>query len=150
MNDATHVPPPDDAGSAELRALYARLQPPPLADEPFEADAETVRVVGWMQQAWRGLAVPPARAPRRARPRPVRRALAAAALLLVVAGAAFLRAWRERTATRPERLAGVGTRTEGVEVLAALPDRLELRSGPVRLVLLEPPPTEPIADRPGS
>jgi hypothetical protein len=62
--------------------------------------------------------------------------------LLIASGAALWRALAG--APRPEpvpRVAEGSARPDAkVEVVAALPDRLELRSGPVRLVLLDPPP----------
>ncbi len=161
------VPEADGEASRELRALYQRLQPPPLADDARAADPETARVVGWVQDAWRGLAVPPARVPlvpRRSAPLPRlltldprtrrRTLVAAAAVLLLLAGAAL---WQGLAGAPPlvsvPRVADGSARPDagGVEVLAALPDRLELRSGPVRLVLLEPPnepSTTPTTDLP--
>lgn len=154
-------PDPDGGPLRELGALYRGLQPPPLADGASAADPRTARVVQWMQSAWRGLEVPPARVPElprrapqglRALRGPARLALlGAAAALLVLGGAALWRALRHvdeparapRVAENPDNAAGGGDKESEVEVLAALPDRLELRSGPVRLVLLEPPPTEP-------
>ncbi len=147
---------PDAEALRELGALYRGLRPPPLADGASEADPETARAVQWMRAAWGGLEIPPARVPalpRRA-PRalwrlrgPARsRLLGAAALLLALGGAALWRALRPgaEPARAPRVAQGPAPAAErGVEVLAALPDRLELRSGPVRLVLLDPPHTEP-------
>ena len=136
----------------ELRALYRRLEPPALADDAAEGDPETARVVQWMRSAWSGLEVPPARMPlvplRSARAPRIRFALAAAAAVLLVAAAA----WRVLESNPPSAPAPrvaeghAAARDEGVELLAALPDQVELRSGPVRLVLLGPPPTDSVED----
>ena len=145
---ATHEPDDDAEASRELRELYRALQPPPLADDADDADPETARAVQWMRDAWQGLEIPAARvpmAPRRVRrvARPLRFALlAAAAALLALGGAALWRALG-RAPSAPSSAPRLADRpaprdTSGVEVLAALPDRLELRSGPVRLVLLAP------------
>lgn len=156
-----HEPEEGEAGereaAAELRALYRRLAPPPLADDASEADPDTARVVDWMQHAYRGLPVPPARLPRPARRLPSRRAawlgLAAAAGLLALVGAAL---WRSRppsdSPAPAPRVAWLPTEppvapSTAVELLDVRPDRVELRAGTVRLVLLEPP-TEPTTDDP--
>ncbi len=154
--------------AAELRALYASLQPPPLPDDLAEADPETARVVRWMQGSWRALepsrvpGPPSVTRPRRA-PRVARTALlAAAALVLVLAGTALWRAALTRGGAQerePEVARGLAPRptpapAAEVEVLDVRPDQVELRSGPVRLVLLGPPPAEPpedpLGDPPGS
>ena len=158
MSDERELPGPERElpGSDELRALYRRLAPPPLADDVAEADAETARVVRWVQGAYRGLeparaSVPLllARTRRPARFGP-RARLAAAAAVLLVAGAALWRALSGSSpAPAPERVAqspsGPGS---AVEVIDVRPDGLELRSGPVRLLLLEPPPSEPTDEPP--
>lgn len=148
-------PDPDGGPLREFAALYRGLQPPPLADGASAADPETARVVQWMQTAWRGLEVPPARVPELPRRvphalRPLRgparlALLGAAATLLVLGGAALWRALRrvDEPARAPRVAQNPDDEGGEVEVLAALHDRLELRSGPVRLVLLDPPPTEP-------
>ena len=123
-----------------LRALYARLTPPELPDELERADTETAQAVGWVRAAWRTLEVPPARVPLRALPRRRARTLAlaltAAAIVLAVLGSA-LRAVHVRR-IEPERVAQAPAVRPAITV-NALPDRLELVSGPVRLVLLDPP-----------
>lgn len=147
-------PEPPDEALPELGALYRRLQPPQPADELAEADAETVRAVEWVRAAYRGLAVPPRALPRttpRVRRLPRVLALAAAAAALVLGAAALWRRLaRPVASTEPGRVAQAPApaANDGVEILAVLPDRLELRAGPVRLVLLEPPP--PPAPPPGS
>lgn len=146
-----------EGGAAELRALYRRLAPPPLADDASEADPDTARVVDWMQRAYRGLAVPPATLPRPALRLAPRRSprlvLAAAAGLMALAGAALWRALAPSVApAETPRVARLPTEpppapSEAVELLDVRPDRVELRAGTVRLVLLEPP-TEPDTDDP--
>lgn len=142
----------DDGAAAELRRLYARLTPPPLADGADEADPETARVVGWMRGAYRGLAVPRAELPRIAarRPRALPRiarpaALAAAAAVLALGGAALWRALGASDA--PEELPREPSVAEpeehrGIEIRALPHGEVELRSGPVRLVLLGPPTSD--------
>ncbi|MSR63978.1 MAG: hypothetical protein EXS08_16260 [Planctomycetes bacterium] len=151
---------PLDGEARELRALYRSLQPPTTADELAEADPGTVRAVEWMRAAYRGLVVPPCALPR-ATPRPRRAArpvprvlaLAAAAAALVLGAAALWRRLARPAANPgPERVAQVPAPVarEGVEILSVLPDRLELRCGPVRLVLLDPPPPASADGPPGS
>jgi hypothetical protein len=142
---------------AELCALYRRLEPSPPADEVSHADPETERVVRWVQGAWNALEAPPVRVPRSIPPRRsdrrfVQRALvAAAAALLLLAGAAAWRALPTRVEpARPTRVAQAPVPASGVEVLDVRPDQVELRSGPVRLVLLDPSPPRISDDPPGS
>lgn len=126
----------------EWRELYRRLTPAPLADELAEVEAETARAVRWMQVAWRELEVPPATVPIR----PVvvrhfsfaRRALPWLAAAGVLAGGAALLS-RARRASEPEE--HVSAAPVAIEDVRA--DRLELRSGPVRLLLLTPPKRTP-------
>jgi hypothetical protein len=138
----------------ELKQLYRRLQPPALPDEAAEADTETARVVQWMRDAWSGLEAPArATCAKQLALRPVRRsrlAFAAAAAALLLAGAAAL--WRERAGDAPlapaPRVAqgDVSAAEDGVELISVRPDHVELRSGPVRLVLLGPPPSDSTPD----
>ncbi len=145
--------------SAELRALYRRLEPSPPADEVSDEAPETERVVRWMRGAWNTLEAPLVRVPgsiplRRNRQRFVRRALiAAAAAIVLLAGAALWHALGTRV--EPARLPRVAqgptpTPRNRVEVLDVRPDQVELRSGPVRLVLLGPPPSQSSDEPPGS
>jgi hypothetical protein len=139
---------PDEA--VELRAHYRRLQPPPLADDLEGSDPETARVVQWMQGAWRGLTPPRTLVPGRTLPRPTvrlvpRLRIAAAAAAVLLAGAALWRVLsRTDPTSAPAHLAQAPAEPlRGVEVIDVRPDRLELRSGPVRLLLLDPPPESP-------
>jgi hypothetical protein len=116
--------------------------------------------VGWMQDAWRALEPRSAVAPRLAargdaaatlRALPRRGALVAAALVLLSTAAALLLAGGDEL---PPPVAGRSAEPpvdgRGIEILDVRPDRVELRSGPVRLVLLEPPPPAPVAEPSGS
>jgi len=142
MSDELDLPPD------ELRALYRRLQPPPLADDLAAADLETARVVRWMQGAWSGLAPRTPVPSGLTRPRgsvphvPRARIAAAAAAVLLLAGAVL---WRLSSTTdqgsAPARVAQAtaGEPERSIEVIDVRPDQIELRSGPVRLLLLDPP-----------
>ena len=154
MSDELDLP-----SSDELRALYRRLQPPPLPDDLAAADPETARAVRWMQGAWRGLVVPRTVVPSRlTRPRLFlsrgRRAriAAVAAAVLLLGGAAL---WRLSSGigpgSIPARVAQIPSEgpLHAVELIDVGPDRIELRSGPVRLLLLDPPP-EPADEPPRS
>jgi len=143
----------------ELRRLYERLQPPELADDLAAGDAETARVVGWMRGAWRELEAPRA-ATLVLRPLPRKRAVrpllvSAAAAVLLLAGAALWRALAHRepgeeVVHAPSIEAGAEASIEaGVEILDVGPDHVELRSGPVRLVLLGPPDSPRSENPPG-
>ena len=143
----------------ELHALYRDLRPPPPADEASEADPTTRQVVQWMRGAWQALEAPPSTRPGELRPRP--RALparrwvvpAAAAALLLLAGGALWRALgvpgepafparlAQAPAAPPEATPDAPAH-DAVEILGVHPDRVELRSGNVRLVLLAPPPSD--------
>lgn len=146
MGDELELPEP-----SELRDLYRRLQPPPLADDLAGADPETARVVGWMQGAWRGLTPPRALAPGRTRSRrsvrlvPRARIAAAAAAVLLAAATLWRALSGSHLGSAPDHLAQVPARepARGVEVIDVRPDQVELRSGPVRLLLLDPPPESP-------
>jgi hypothetical protein len=137
----------------ELRALYRGLRPAEPADELAETAPETERVVRWAQGAWRALPVPAMALPRRrapARRSHARRWVLAAAGLLAL----LTLAWRLRPrTTEPARRAELGAFSAPeprVEILELTPERVELRSGPVRLVLLGPPTPAPTDDPSGS
>jgi ferric-dicitrate binding protein FerR (iron transport regulator) len=134
----------------ELRRAWATAEPPRPDAALDAADASTRAAVAWMQAAWNRVEAPAPVVPLalRARRRGWRRwaqPLAAAAGVLVALGA-WLALQRIPGGARP---GGVDTETtaqvEGpapalpdtkVEVAALAPDRVELRSGPVRLILL--------------
>lgn len=148
--DAGHTDPGHTHPGAEWRSLYRRLRPEPPADDVREADPETARVVGWMRQAY-GELRPPTRETPRATPRPqslphVRRRtwLVAAGVLLSVSAALYWRSreWRSRVGRKEREQPPHLTQREvptsiRVEFLLVRPDHVELRSGPVRLVLLD-------------
>ena len=142
MDDAAREPGRDDAD--ELRALYARLEAPPLPDGIEEADPETQRVTRWMQAAWRRVEPPRVLRPPLSSRRPIRGrrvrwiVLAAAAAVLLAAGGLFLVS-RPAPAMHPppSETAAAPDASAGIEILAVDPERIELRSGPVRLVLLD-------------
>lgn len=128
-----------------LRALWDAVEPPAAHRTLDGEDDATRAAVAWLQGAYARLepaAAPPrlGLVPHRARRWPRRIALAAAAAaLLLLARAAWneprpgltlpTEAWIPPPAAAPE-----------VQVLASDAQRLELRSGPVRLILLHPQP----------
>jgi ferric-dicitrate binding protein FerR (iron transport regulator) len=136
----------DDELARELRALYERLDPAPLGDDADAADPETRRVVQWMRASWTELA------PRSAPPVPARRSrgarlvrlrpwvrLALAAMLLAALTALVLWTRRPQRAPLADGAPSVAAPTApSLELLAASPGQVELRSGNVRLVLIEP------------
>jgi len=144
-------PEPRGGEGVDWGALYRGLEPDPLADAAGDADPRTARVVAWMRAAWEELEVPPARAPRALRRRAAPRRLlllgALAAAALAVLGAAL---WRAGPRPLPAHVAQGPVPRAPAEPSAPAPftagvvalpdDRIELRSGPVRLVLLAPPP----------
>ena len=141
----------EDVG-AELREAWRHLSPPPLPDAIDEADPATAAAVGWMRSAWRTLEAPSAIAVHRPdsssserteeeqragvqRRRVAARLVALAALVLALLGVLW-RALPRRSAT--DTIATPVARASAVEVLDVRPEQLELRSGPVRLVLVSP------------
>ena len=149
-----HDPAREEDVGAELRDAWRQLSPPPLPDASEAADPTTAATVRWMQSAWRALEAPPGSARlqpgssvlstlgkrpgwspalpgRRLRPRLV----ALAALVLATLGVLW-RVLAPPRATEPE--VTPLARVPAVEVLEVRPEQLELRSGPVRLVLVTP------------
>jgi hypothetical protein len=169
------APLPDDGLDKEaldaLRAAYHALPPPPPVRELSEEDATTRAAVAWMAAAFAALPVPACPVPATARPaapapaarsaawsaaRTARRFAAAAALLALLLGAAFWLATLRPAPDTPPAPVVVAPRADGTPpaeprlataVVAAAPDRLELTSGPVRLLLFtesfEPAPEIP-------
>jgi hypothetical protein len=116
-----------------LRALWEAVEPPPPARGLADEDAATRAAVQWLQAAHARVA-PALRMPsaprRRFRLRPLAPLAAAAALLLLLL-----------VPPRPEPAAAAPPPPRaGVELLASGADRIELRSGTVRLILLHPQP----------
>lgn len=142
----------------ELRAAWGRLQTPEPAEALEDADDATRAAVEWMQSAYATLAPRQTARPRFARRgiRPLRRAAgwaAAAAVLALGCGLWWSSAGRvgpmhseprdlvQAPPIRPER--------PPQPVLAsASSDRMEFRSGPVRLTLLLEPGTSPAPPTP--
>ena len=131
----------DDLPLEGLRNAWQNLTPPPPADGIEESDPETRAVVGWMRAAFESVETPPVpvfalrRSRRRARLLPMPLAAAASALIAVGLWGLMHRG------QRPEEPGPIALRTPAAEapVIAALgPDHIEMRSGPVRLVLFQP------------
>ena len=150
----------------ELRALWRDVRPPA---EPAAMDAETKRAVDWMRAAWRTVEPPAVPLPP---PSTAQRTGAAPAVLAVLAAAALLLAVMRLVAGDDRRRPapnGVTACNDGAEVsehpgdedvpgshveasplVAIAPDRIEMRRGCVRLILLrqveaadDPDPGEP-------
>lgn len=119
-----------------LRSAWNALEAPAPADDWREADERTRACVEWMRAAWSEVrpsraASPPVRAWRGYRPWP-----AAAAAVLV--GSLLSFAVERRGIAEAPTARSPRTAREEITVAAVAPDRLELISGPVRLVLLSP------------
>jgi hypothetical protein len=124
----------------ELRRAWRGLEPELPAGELAEADPATRASVAWMRAAWTGLPVPEPRVPGQLRRRPALRllgALSAAAAVLALLWAAGWQAPVQRF-EEPARTQTVQpTANTGPQLAALDSGRLELRSGPVRLILLK-------------
>ncbi len=140
-----------DAPPDRLRSAWEELSPPPPFRELADEDAGTRASVAWLAEAYAAVTpAQPAAAPRAPR-RQWRRwlpllPLAAAAAFLLRAAAEpplapepepALAAAAVAPAAAAEAVAPAAP-SSPVELIASLPDRLELRSGPVRLTLLQP------------
>jgi len=127
-----------------LAASWKRLEAPSPARDLEKEDEVTRRAVLWLRQAWSTLEAPVLRAPRRLRFAPFRRRVlrpAVAAALLLAAGAAlFLPGRPQETRSAAEIVVRAPNPPEPRPVLLpdSRPGRMELRSGPVRLILLQP------------
>jgi hypothetical protein len=134
---------PVDALGDALRRAWSELSAPepdaPAGDPAEEAAA------AWMRAAWSALEPPPAELPFAVRRRARRARLAPLALaagltgLAAAAVLAMVVALRERAAEHADALARAGAEAheETIEVAAVDAGRMELRSGPVRLILLD-------------
>jgi len=133
----------------ELEAAWRSLPLPPPNRELEDEDPATRQAVEWMRSAWVSLEIPRAPAPpvpMRARRRwPSRLARIAAVLVLALGALLLARSISapdetEIARTPPtndtEARQGPDPPPPAVALLAATADRIELRSGPVRLVLL--------------
>jgi len=138
----------------ELRGIWRGLEPEPPPEDLAASDPHTRAAVEWMRAAWAGLPVPQPRVPlpgRPARPRHVLRlaaGLAAAAAALALLWPTGVEQSVQRSDDRARSEAGDTARRASVEAPARLgaeapqlaslgPDHVELRSGPVRLILLK-------------
>jgi len=154
-----------DALPPELSALLTSAwheQPAPEATPSLaQSDAETRAAVDWLQRSWTQLDAPAlGEVPRALRRRvaqrraPVlawRRHAAAAALLLAVGLALRFSASWSTHVPRADASPPVAARPSvagGPQLVSAGPGRLELRSGPVRLLLLEPTDSPPLPNVP--
>jgi len=120
----------------ELRAAWTALDAPAVADDWRDTDPRTRVAVDWMRAAWSEVRpsrplTPPVRTWRTFHPWRA----AAAALLVGTALASAID--RGRVAGTPAA-ESIASSTETITVAAVEPDRLELISGPVRLILLSP------------
>jgi hypothetical protein len=149
----------DVAWLAGLQSAWRSI-PPPDPTAPVDApDAETRASVEWLSAAWRAAAShapAPSTLPARLRARLLRRRAAAIAPWLAAAAALVLGitwfARSERTPSPPIELASehsatveppLAPRSAGPEsgepkLVTLTADRMELRSGPVRLILFTP------------
>ena len=157
----------DDEGLDALRRAFEALPAPPPVRELGAEDDDTRRVVAWLAAAWSAQAPASSAPPAALRPAALRpgalprraefawRPLAAAAVVLVLLGGSLLVAHvlRGRVASRPAlpvvrtpaapapALVETPAPPPQPGVVAAAADHLELRSGPVRMLLfLQPPP----------
>lgn len=156
----------DDLPLEELREAWRAARPrshdADAGDGQEPQDASTRAVVDWMRAAWGTLEASAAPVPRVPPPStgrllalPRRRwrvaAALAAGLLAVAAVGAFLQ--RSGDGVRPEdehapRVAdagppaSAGSPADGPQVVSLGPDHLEMRSGPVRLILFQEPTVE--------
>lgn len=124
----------------ELAAQWRRLEPPDATAAVDAPDDATRAAIGWMREAWRAAApAAPRDLPWKLRARLLRRRalpwLAAAAAIVAVA---FLlsRAGEPggRSLGRPDPVR-VAAQVPSHRSFDCAPDRIELRSGPVRLIL---------------
>lgn len=130
----------------DLRGAWQRLSPPPAYRGLAEEDALTQAVVAWMRDAWQSVPAPAARGRLRRWPKAAAALCAAAATLAVAAlGIWALAGAAQRVQPRLESVqapAAPPRVAAPVQMLAQTPERLEMRSGAVRLtVFRQPPPT---------
>jgi hypothetical protein len=156
----TERDPLDDADLPldELRRAWSRIEAPSPQDDLAQCDQRTRAAVEWMRNAWSRVEVPepvlPARSVRFRRAQRFVLPLAAAAGALVALGI-WLALQRFAPGVRPESVSpqiaqqstsAEGTTQEegsaylatGVEIASLAPDRLEVCSGSVCLILLTP------------
>jgi hypothetical protein len=148
----------DDLPLEELRSAWARIDSPLPQDELAQCDERTRAAVEWMRSAWSRVEVPapvlPARSVRFHRAQRFVLPLAVAAGALVALGV-WLALQRFAPGVRPDSVspeialdttpaeagaqAGSTYLARDIEVASLAPDRLEVCSGSVCLILLTPP-----------
>jgi hypothetical protein len=134
------VPAMDDREGAfdHFGGAWRSLDPPAPDDGPEPRDPVTRRAVSWLAAAWHMVPVPAVPAvPAVGTARPVRHHVrrAAAAAILISASALAWNEWHRREALAPPP-ASPATGPPPASVVLAGPDRIEVRSGDVRLILL--------------
>lgn len=128
----------------ELRSAWPSLEAPAPDRELAGEDPLTRRSVAWLQRAWELHEAPAGSPPVALRPRPLLGWAAAAAVLVLGAAAAL---WRQEAPGEPGDAAPAVAQhqpepapaEEPVVVAVILADRVELQSGPVRLIFLNEP-----------
>lgn len=131
-----------DAPTPPLRDLWRELESPPMHRPLADEDAATQASVAWLAAAWR--ATQPAATPAQPRARRTTRLLpwiglaaaaASFALILLRPGAS-----PDLAPPAPDSppLLAAAPRAPQIEILSSTPERLELRSGAVRLTWLQP------------
>ena len=149
----------DDLPLEELRSAWARIDSPLPQDELAQCDERTRAAVEWMRSAWSRVEVPapvlPVRSVRFHRAQRFVLPLAVAAGVLVALGV-WLALQRFAPGVRPDVVspeiahrttpaeqaapdAGTTYLASDIEVASLAPDRLEVCSGSVCLILLTPP-----------
>jgi len=143
---------PEESDPLErLAASWKKLEAPSPDRDLEREDEATRRAVLWIRQAWSALETPAFRAPRHLRFAPFRRRFlrpAVAAALLLAAGGLLLSPERPgETRSAAEIVVRAPNPPEPRPVLLpdSRPGRMELRSGPVRLILLQPD-TKPLSE----
>ncbi|MCZ6596974.1 MAG: hypothetical protein O7B99_04990 [Planctomycetota bacterium] len=142
----------------DLRRAWQGLEPPETGGALGAQDPETRASVDWMRAAWLGLEPPPTRVPvrsghlrRKELLRPERVLLRVAAALLFIASGAAL-AWKlfdvpsgtsepapavaRNGAAAGEPIESTPAEEDQVVIASLAHDHIEMRSGPVRLILL--------------
>jgi hypothetical protein len=121
--------------------------PAPTPEDLLAADRDTERVVDWLRAAWIFLPEPtvvvPSRRPLALRTRAI--PLLRAAAVLLIGATLIIFAFRMGSTSSPvgptpedEPPFSVPSPPPAVEVTDLRSDRIELRSGPVRLILVQP------------
>ena len=120
-----------------FKNAWEGLEPQQPGGDLDQEHAETQRAVAWMQEAWTALEIPTPVVPKRRQsrrwfPLPLRYAAAAAILLAVGSGLFWLPGSGDGTAP----LTTETTTPDAPRILMATEERIEMESGPVRLILV--------------